>query len=206
MASSASNPSGYSFNPMDAFSKPFSFVGLDTTTGSRNVDLYKSYLNALQQSTTTKQDGGVISEQPTTSTQSGGVISEQPTTSTQSQAVPDLTQPWEQVLKYRQASFPVDMAQAQASAELQRQLTQQQLADVYPWMSAAAKESAERGKEASLFKQGLPTTIQDIMGAKQAQLSNMAQADYFLRRGMAEQAQVAKLPAHLGYSGKSFSA
>jgi len=192
MASSASNPSGYSFNPMDAFSKPFSFVGLDTTTGSRNVDLYKSYLNALQQSTTTKQDGGVISEQPTTSTQS--------------QAVPDLTQPWEQVLKYRQASFPVDMAQAQASAELQRQLTQQQLADVYPWMSAAAKESAERGKEASLFKQGLPTTIQDIMGAKQAQLSNMAQADYFLRRGMAEQAQVAKLPAHLGYSGKSFSA
>jgi hypothetical protein len=192
MASSASNPSGYSFNPMDAFSKPFSFVGLDTTTGSRNVDLYKSYLNALQQSTTTKQDGGVISEQPTTSTQS--------------QAVPDLTQPWEQVLKYRQASFPVDMAQAQASAELQRQLTQQQLADVYPWMSAAAKESAERGKEASLFKQGLPTTIQDIMGAKQAQLSNMAQADYYLRRGMAEQAQVAKLPAHLGYSGKSFSA
>jgi len=192
MASSASNPSGYSFNPMDAFSKPFSFVGLDTTTGSRNVDLYKSYLNALQQSTTTKQDGGVISEQPTTSTQS--------------QAVPDLMQPWEQVLKYRQASFPVDMAQAQASAELQRQLTQQQLADVYPWMSAAAEESAERGKKASLFKQGLPTTIQDIMGAKQAQLSNMAQADYFLRRGMAEQAQVAKLPAHLGYSGKSFSA
>ena len=192
MASSASNPSGYSFNPMDAFSKPFSFVGLDTTTGSRNVDLYKSYLNALQQSTTTKQDGGIISEQPTTSTQS--------------QAVPDLTQPWEQVLKYRQASFPVDMAQAQASAELQRQLTQQQLADVYPWISAASKESAERGKEASLFKQGLPTTIQDIMGAKQAQLSNMAQADYYLRRGMAEQAQVAKLPAHLGYSGKSFSA
>ena len=191
MASSASNPSGYSFNPMDAFSKPFSFVGLDTTTGSRNVDLYKSYLNALQQSTTTKQDGGIISEQPTTSTQS--------------QAVPDLTQPWEQVLKYRQASFPVDMAQAQASAELQRQLTQQQLADVYPWISAASKESAERGKEASLFKQGLPTTIQDIMGAKQAQLSNMAQADYYLRRGMAEQAQVAKLPAHLGYSGKSFS-
>lgn len=124
-------------------------------------------------------------------------------------AVPDLSPAQMAAIQYQQIMGPYNRAERNEAADFQRRLTQQQLAETYPFLSAAANEATQRAlgasKEWAAYKQGLPTTAQDIMTAKQNQLTSAAQAKYLEDLGIASLNTSAKQQAKLGYTGKSFS-
>lgn len=105
---------------------------------------------------------------------------------------PDL----DKLLAYQAKSFPTDLARMQAAAELQAQLSQRQLYESYPLLSAAAAESTARNLSASkayrTFTEGLPSTSGQLMSWKQAQATSAAAGEADRARAVAAQQDAAK--------------
>jgi hypothetical protein len=94
------------------------------------------------------------------------------------------------------------------TAQIQQQLNEQGFASAYPWISQAAQESTARNLAASQayrsFVEAQPSSVQNIMASKQAQMTSAASAEADRARAMAAQTQAAKDFAG-GYAGQTFS-
>ena len=200
--------------PFDFLNTPtrFASLGLNFKTGRRD-DPAQSYYTGIKSSeavpgfSTDKTDyQSLLSEfvpagyqAPTFGAATGQQVN----------AVPDLSPAQMAAIQYQQIMGPYNRAERNEAADFQRRLTQQQLIETYPFLSAAANEATQRALSASkdwaAYKQGLPTTVQDIMTAKQNQLTNAAQAKYLEDLGISSLNTSAKQQAKLGYTGKSFS-
>jgi hypothetical protein len=204
--------------PFDFLNTPtrFASLGLNFKTGRRD-DPAQSYYTGIKSSealpgfSTDKTDyQSLLSEfvpagyqAPTFGAATGQQVN--PTVN----AVPDLSPAQMAAIQYQQIMGPYNRAERNEAAAFQSDLTQQQLERTYPFLSAAANEATQRAlsasKEWAAYKQGLPTTAQDIMTAKQNQLTSAAQAKYLEDLGIASLNTSAKQQAKLGYTGKSFS-
>lgn len=194
----------------------FASLGLNFKTGRRNDPVQSYYadtkaVEAVPGFATDKTDyQSLLSEFVPASYQSPafGAATDQQVNSAFS-AVPDLSPAQMAAIQYQQIMGPYNRAERNEAADFQRRLTQQQLIETYPFLSAAANEATQRALSASkdwaAYKQGLPTTVQDIMTAKQNQLTNAAQAKYLEDLGISSLNTSAKQQAKLGYTGKSFS-
>ena len=114
---------------------------------------------------------------------------------------------WEKQWKFY--SQHKDEIRADRAAEYQQQaeLTRQQLADTYPYMSAAASEATARNlaasKQFAAFKETAPSNIQNIMASKQGQASSAADAEYRRAMGIAAQ-QAAATDFARKFAGQTF--
>ena len=103
---------------------------------------------------------------------------------------------------------PLQRQQAIDSAQLQQQINEQGFASAYPWITQAAQESTARNLKASQayrsFVEAQPSSVQNIMASKQAQMATAAGAEADRARAMAAQTQAAKDFAGR-YAGQTFS-
>ena len=94
------------------------------------------------------------------------------------------------------------------TAQIQQQLNEQGFASAYPWISQAAQESTARNLKASQayrsFVEAQPSSVQNIMASKQAQMASAASSEADRARAMAAQTQAAKDFAGR-YAGQTFS-
>jgi hypothetical protein len=174
-------------NPFSSFT-PISFTGTDLTSAKRGVDLWKmvaknqlpDYSNMLSSGTST---------QPTitpTTTDYGASES----------SVGDLKKQYEAALAFERELQPMYLDRMRESANLQAMLSNEQLRQVYPLLSAAGAETTARNLAASQayrrFAEGLPSNVQNIMASKQAQATSAASAEAERQRATAAQQQAAK--------------
>lgn len=143
-------------------------VGIYFPTGERNQDIYKS---VFQQSPKTPGLG---------------------TTS----AIPPMDQEVQKYLDFYKAISPMRMAEMRQAAELSSELTREQLASLYPYLSAAGAESTARNLAASksflATKEQMPSSVQAIMASKQNQMATAAGAEAQRQMATAAQQQAAK--------------
>lgn len=96
-----------------------------------------------------------------------------------------------QQLEYERQTFPLYLEKMKAAAELQAQLSQRQLYESYPLLSAAARENREgnlaTSKAYRAFAEGLPSNVQNISKSKQEQA--LLAADAASRSALATAAQ-----------------
>jgi len=165
--------SATSFSP----SKPQKglFSGIDFATGSR-VDLsdyYKSPEVAF-----TPGDTGYSS-----------------TVQNVASALPDLDPRAQSYLDFYKKISPERIAEMEAAANISADLSERQLRQLYPYLSAAGAESTARNLAASqayrAFTEQLPSNIQNIVASKQAQATSAAGAEADRQRATAAQQDVA---------------
>jgi hypothetical protein len=100
-----------------------------------------------------------------------------------------------QQLEYERQTFPLYLEKMKAAAELQAQLSQRQLVESYPILSAAADESGRRNLRASLdfltAKEQMPSNVQNISKSKQEQALSPAAGEAERARAVAAQQDAA---------------
>lgn len=123
-------------------------------------------------------------------------------------AIPKLDPEVQKWLDFSKAISPVKMAEMEQAAQLSSRLTREQLATLYPYLSAAGAESTARNLAASqafrAFKEQMPSSVQDIMASKQAQMASAASAEAQRQIATATQQDAAKRFAGQ-FSGKYVS-
>lgn len=111
-------------------------------------------------------------------------------------AIPTLSPEYQQLLAYSKAMSPVRMAEMEQAAQLSSRLTREQMASLYPYLSAAGAESTARNLAASKsflgFKEQMPSNIQNIMASKQTQMLQAATGEAERQRATAAQQMAAK--------------
>jgi hypothetical protein len=112
-------------------------------------------------------------------------------TSSTEGAYPEL----EQQLAFERKYFPIYLEKMKAAAELQAQISQRQLVESYPILSAAADESSRRNLRASLdfltAKEQMPSSVQKISESKQGQATSAAAGEAERARAVAAQQDAA---------------
>lgn len=111
-------------------------------------------------------------------------------------ALPALSPRAQEYYDFYTATAPQRLAEQEQQARLSSRLTQEQLASLYPYLSAAGAEATARNlaasKEFSAFKEQLPTSVQNIVASKQAQMASAAGAEASLKQATAMQQDAAK--------------
>lgn len=111
-------------------------------------------------------------------------------------AIPKLDPEMQKWLDFSKAMSPVKMSEMEQAAQLSSRLTREQLATLYPYLSAAGAESTARNLAASeafrAFKEQMPSSVQDIMASKQAQMTSAASAEAQRQMATAAQQDAAK--------------
>ncbi len=111
-------------------------------------------------------------------------------------AVPGLSPGAKELYDFYKAISPQRMAEQEQQARLSSRLTQEQLASLYPNLSAAGAEATARNlaasKEFSAFKEQLPTAVQNVVASKQQQMASAAGAEASLKQATAMQQDAAK--------------
>jgi hypothetical protein len=99
-------------------------------------------------------------------------------------------------LDFYKAISPMRMAEMEQSAQLSSRLTREQLASLYPYLSAAGAESTARNLAASksflATKEQMPSNVQAIMASKQNQMLQAATGEAERQRATAAQQDAAK--------------
>ena len=92
--------------------------------------------------------------------------------------------------------YPLQRQQMLDAAQLQQQMNEQGFASAYPWVSQAANEARAGNLRASqdyrAFVESQPSSVQNIMASKQAQMTSAAGAEADRARAMADQLRAAK--------------
>jgi hypothetical protein len=111
-------------------------------------------------------------------------------------ALPELSPRLKEYYDFYTATAPQRLAEQAQQARLSSQLTQEQLASLYPYLSAAGAESTARNlaasKAFSAFKEQLPSSVQNILASKQSQMASAASAEAARSQAMAMQQDAAK--------------
>ncbi len=110
-------------------------------------------------------------------------------------AVPELDSLSKTYLNVAKALAPFEEQRMVRSTELAASLSQKQLEQLYPFLSAAGAESTARNLAASQayrrFAEQLPSNVQSIMASKQAQMQSAQAGEADLMRAVAAQQQAA---------------
>lgn len=121
-------------------------------------------------------------------------------------AVPGIDPAIQQWLDFTRAVSPIRMQEQAQAAQLSQQLTEQQLASVYPFLSQAAREATERNLLASQtyadFKERLPSSMQNIAASQQAQASAAASGEAGMINALANLQNAQK---RMNYRGSTFA-
>jgi hypothetical protein len=151
------------------------FSGIDFATGAR-VDLSNYY----------KSPETVFSPENT-----GSPGAPQDATS----ALPNLDPKVKSWLDLYKATSPQRLAEMEAAANVSANLSERQLRQLYPYLSAAGAEATARSLAASqayrAFTEQLPSNVQNIMASKQAQATSAAGAEAERQRATAAQQDAA---------------
>jgi len=111
-------------------------------------------------------------------------------------AVPPMDQEVQKYLDFYKAISPMRMAEMEQAAKLSSRLTREQLASLYPYLSAAGAESTARNLAASksflATKEQMPSSVQAIMASKQNQMLQAATGEAERQRATAAQQEAAK--------------
>ncbi len=111
-------------------------------------------------------------------------------------AVPPMDQEVQKYLDFYKAISPMRMAEMEQAAKLSSRLTREQLASLYPYLSAAGAESTARNLAASksflATKEQMPSNVQAIMASKQNQMLQAATGEAERQRATAAQQDAAK--------------
>ena len=176
------------FQPID-WSKYPSFKGMDLSKGIRDVDLTNPVYTGGAYSYSQPVDQGFNVE---------GTLAD-------TGAVPKTDAPgswYEQYMKLQKESYPLERQKMIDQYQLAADLGRQQMLESYPILSQAAWDATQRNLYASknyrAFAEGLPSNVQNIMTAKQAQIASAASAEAERGRAMAAQKQAAVMGAEVG--------
>jgi len=123
-------------------------------------------------------------------------------------AIPSVDPAVKSYLDFAKGLYPLQRQLLIDTAQIQQQLNEQGFASAYPWLTQAANEATARNLKASeayrSFVESQPSSVQNIMASKQAQMATAAGAEADRARAMAAQQQAAKEFAGR-YSGTTFS-
>ncbi len=151
------------------------FSGIDFATGAR-VDLSDYY--GSPEPTFTPGDTGPLS-----------------TIQDAASALPDLDPKVKSWLDLYKATSTQRLAEMEAAANVSANLSERQLRQLYPYLSAAGAEATARSLAASqayrAFAEQLPSNVQNIMASKQAQATSAAGAEAERQRATAAQQDAA---------------
>ena len=110
-------------------------------------------------------------------------------------ALPDLDPKVQSYLDLYKATSPQRLAEMEAAANVSANLSERQLRQLYPYLSAAGAEATARSLAASqayrAFAEQLPSNVQNIMASKQAQATSAAGAEAERQRATAVQQDAA---------------
>ena len=165
----------------------FPTIGIDTTTGKRNIDLAAPF------KADSKVDfSNLIAETKPESPYVSPTKGELDTKS----STGDWRERLEEILRYEQAKYPMDISRMQDAARIQAELSQEQLLRAYPIMSQAAREATGRQLAASerflRTKEQMPSSVQAIMESKQGQQLKAQLGESEMMKAVAAQQQAAK--------------
>ena len=122
-------------------------------------------------------------------------------------AVPGIDPTIQQWVDFTRAISPIRMQEQAQAAQLSQQMTEQQLASVYPFLSQAAREATERNLLASQtyadFKERLPSNMQAIASSQQGQATQVASSQAALMNAVANLKNASR--GFRGYRGSTFS-
>lgn len=111
-------------------------------------------------------------------------------------AIPKMDPEVQKYLDLTKAISPIRMAEMEQAAQLSSRLTREQLASLYPYLSAAGAESTARNLAASksflATKEQMPSSVQAIMASKQGQMLQAASGEAERQRATAAQQEAAK--------------
>ena len=111
-------------------------------------------------------------------------------------AIPKMDPEAQKYLDFYKAISPMRMAEMEQAAQLSSRLTREQLASLYPYLSAAGAESTARNLAASksflATKEQMPSSVQSIMASKQGQMLQAATGEAERQRATAAQQEAAK--------------
>jgi hypothetical protein len=180
----------FGYQPMGGFSAPMqipsysgaklkssdqrglpSFKGIDFQTGKR-VDLADFFKNPVY-----------------------SAPSAQPPALPTDSAIPGVDPKIQSWLELYKATSPQRLAEMEAAANISANLSERQLRQLYPYLSAAGAEATARSLAASksyrAFTEQMPTNVQNIMASKQAQATSAASAEAERQRATAAQQEAA---------------
>ena len=161
------------------------FVGTDFVTGKRDVNL-GDFANIYQNAPT------VFSGNPFPANYAAP---EQPSAYPTESPLGNLSQSYRDRLEYEKALMPFQLEYQQKIADITAAQQNKQLASLYPYLSRAGTEAAQRAfmlsDEFQRRKQQLPSNVQDIMASKQNQAYSAAQGEAARAQAMALQQQAA---------------
>lgn len=122
-------------------------------------------------------------------------------------ALPAMDPGAQQWIDVYRAMSPIRMQEQAQAAQLSQQLTEQQLASLYPYLSQAARESTERNLRASqqyrAFTELLPSSMQAIAASQQGQATQAAGAQADLMNALSNLKGASR--GFRGYRGQNFS-
>ena len=180
--------------PID-WSKYPAFKGMDLSKGIRDVDLTNPAYTGGAYSYSQPVDQGFNVE---------GTLAD-------TGAVPKTDAPgswYEQLMKFQKESYPLERQKMIDQYRLAADLGRQQMLESYPILSQAAWDATQRNLYASknyrAFAEGLPSNVQNIMTAKQAQMASAASSEAERGRAIAAQ-QDAATNFRGRYQGKNIS-
>jgi len=157
------------------------FTGTDTSTGKRNIDLFKTAFAAKNPDLR-----GILTPSPTPSG----------TTLPEGNAIPSVDPKIQSWLDLYKATSPERLKEMEEVSRISAALNREQLRDLYPFLSAAGAETTARNLAASKayrsFAEGLPSNVQNIMASKQAQATSAAAGEADRARAVAAQQAAAK--------------
>ena len=121
-------------------------------------------------------------------------------------AVPGIDPTIQQWIDFTRAISPIRMQEQAQAAQLSQQLTEQQLASAYPFLSQAAREATERNLLASQtyadFKERLPSSMQNIAASQQAQAGAAASGEAGMINALAN---LQNAQRRMNYRGSTFA-
>jgi hypothetical protein len=157
------------------------FTGTDTSTGKRNIDLFKTAFAAK-----TPNLGGILTPSPIPS----GTIFPG------GNAIPSFDPQAQSLIDAYRATRAEKLEDIEKVGRMSAALSREQLRDLYPFLSAAGAETTARNLAASQayrsFAEGLPSNVQNIMASKQAQATSAAAGEADRARAVAAQQDAAK--------------
>ena len=110
-------------------------------------------------------------------------------------ALPDLDPKVQSYVDFYKATSPQRLAEIEAAANISANLSERQIRQLYPYLSATGAESTARNLAASqayrAFTEQLPSSVQNIMASKQAQATSAASAEAERQRATAAQQDAA---------------
>jgi hypothetical protein len=164
------------------------FTGTDTSTGKRNVDLYKAAFKASAPNFSSYLAQAPVSSSTQTPVPSPTYDNKNP--------IDNILNTVQAIQTFEEARYPFELQKFRQMSDIAAQQQLKQAYDLYPLLSQAGRETTERNLGASeaflRTKEQMPSNVQNIMASKQAQATSAAAGEAERARAVAAQQDAAK--------------